>query len=682
MTGFRHTALLQGRTTRVLKLAHGKGDSTLRGEIFHVDLDDNPKYSALSYVWGIELDPVGIECNGCQVEVTQNLAEALRYIRHESISISLWVDVLCINQRDVVEKNHQVALMKDIYASASEVLVWLGPREVEVATEVFEYITVTLASVVRAIDNYEDPEWLNSGQISPVLDKLALLLSSEYFTRTWIVQEVGLTNRALAHWGKSTIDFNEIGLIAMLYLNYFRPTLDSLGYLRDFERVANVYLSYLPLPGPQGLQDVLHRTRVNKATDPRDKVYAFISHPSARENASGFPYRGEDRPLEEELTDEDIQWRTLSVILAPDNVIWDFARLDHIGDRPFGPASPPAVAARRFFRRPGRSIKAPRYWPGPSFIKPDYNLSVVDVYLDFAMKMINRTKSLEVLSFVQHNAPLPPTGPDFPSWIPRWDICTDTSVLGRVICDHFAAANRRAIITPSPDPGSLIVRGLFFDRIALRTIPLTREDFTDPSRPSPVWTMSSHCRVSTYPIPHYPRIHVPAIPTMQDPDRLKAYRQTWTAGRVAATTDAPRDGFNPEPDFARYQLDYMVQQAQGKLKLEVDEMVRMLELKEEAKGGRGERYAEAAGRACHRRSFFITKAGFFGIGPDILEEEDSVVVLLGADVPFVIREKEKCGYRSDGYALIGECYVRGLMTGDTIRAWGGPDGDLTDITLR
>ena len=44
---------------------------------------------------------------------------------------------------------------------------------------------------------------------------------------------------------------------------------------------------------------------------------------------------------------------------------------------------------------------------------------------------------------------------------------------------------------------------------------------------------------------------------MQDPDRMKAYRKTWTAGRTISTEEAPRDGFNPEADFAAYQLDFL-----------------------------------------------------------------------------------------------------------------------------
>lgn len=323
-----------------------------------------------------------------------------------------------------------------------------------------------LASLEGSIkNNFEDLnrlQWLRFDDApSPLLDKLFLLFKRECFTRTCVIQEVSLTNRPVAHWGKSVINFNKTGLVVMASLKYFRPTLSSFGYLKEFERVANLYQTYLPQPGSQRLYDIIHRTRLNQVTDSRDKVYAFISHPCARQDTSYFLYTGKDMLSKENMTDEDIKLRALSVILAPTGITWDFASLDHIGRHSPRPPSPDEVMARRLLHNPGPRIRVPRYWPGSSFITPNYNLSVVDVYLDFARKMIAQTESLEVLSFVQHNTPLPSTGPGFPSWVPRWDTPTDVSILGGVNCDHFASANRRPIITPSPDRSSLIVRGFF-----------------------------------------------------------------------------------------------------------------------------------------------------------------------------------------------------------------------------
>jgi hypothetical protein len=41
----------------------------------------------------------------------------------------LWADALCINQEDLLERAHQVNIMKNIFQRASRVLIWLGPEK-------------------------------------------------------------------------------------------------------------------------------------------------------------------------------------------------------------------------------------------------------------------------------------------------------------------------------------------------------------------------------------------------------------------------------------------------------------------------------------------------------------------------------------------------------------------------
>jgi hypothetical protein len=42
----------------------------------------------------------------------------------------MWVDSICIDQDSLIERNHQVRLMGEIYEKATTVLVWLGePNE-------------------------------------------------------------------------------------------------------------------------------------------------------------------------------------------------------------------------------------------------------------------------------------------------------------------------------------------------------------------------------------------------------------------------------------------------------------------------------------------------------------------------------------------------------------------------
>ena len=79
------------------------------------------EYVALSYVWGDPNKTREIFVNGKSVQVTKNLESALRILRDKlpvRLGVRLWVDALCINQKDVKERNAQVQRMLDIYEKA------------------------------------------------------------------------------------------------------------------------------------------------------------------------------------------------------------------------------------------------------------------------------------------------------------------------------------------------------------------------------------------------------------------------------------------------------------------------------------------------------------------------------------------------------------------------------------
>lgn len=428
---------------------------------------------------------------------------------------------------------------------------------------------------------------------------------------------------------------------------------------------------YLPLPGARRLHYILHQARPHQASDPRDKVYAFMSHPTAFDDASDFGFLREDQNMPENFDDTLAETRNLALILSPgppiknNDVLFGCILAEDL-DHELRPPSSDFLSARRMLGWRSRELHGLRRYHagGQSFIKPDYNHSLVTVYRDLAHKIIERSNSLEILSFVQHDGPLAPTGPDFPSWLPRWDTHTDMSILGKVTCDHLAAANRRPEITPTSNAEELTVRGIFADRIDIHTGPLTRDDFLDPSL-SPVFEMVRTCQVHTHPVPAYPRA------PMGNPDRLRAYHKTWTAGY--SSTAAGED-----PDWLAYQEEYLKQKLY-KGKCSPEEMALLISLSQRRAGaGDAKRFANAAAEACHRRSFFVTEHGFFGIGPSIMEEKDIVAVLLGSDVPFILRERSRLRPSLDGYLLIGECYLHGIMAGEAVRAWSE---DLRDIKL-
>jgi hypothetical protein len=254
--------------------------------------------------------------------------------------------------------------------------------------------------------------------------------------------------------------------------------------------------------------------------------------------------------------------------------------------------------------------------------------------------------------------------------------------LGLVTSPYFASANRRAVITPSLDPGVLIARGLLFDRVGLRTITLKRADFLDPNITSPVFSMASRCKVDKDPIPDYPRILTPISGIS---DRMKAYQHTWTLSIPSLTWNdgnSTHDMAPDDPDFLAYQEEFLLRRAASQKGTEMLRDIEMLSSVVERGSARGNarRFATAAADACEGRRFFITQGGFFGIGPAVLEQGDVICVLLGHDVPVILREKAG-GHVEGGHVLLGDCYVHGIMCGETIRAWGGPEGDLRDVKL-
>lgn len=104
-----------------------------------VSLNINPKFKALSYTWGVPNLTKEITMGGVTVPITENLFTALQRLRCEDV---LWIDAICINQFDGVEKSVQVQKMRRIYEAAESVVISLGPEadDSHEVIECFEHI--------------------------------------------------------------------------------------------------------------------------------------------------------------------------------------------------------------------------------------------------------------------------------------------------------------------------------------------------------------------------------------------------------------------------------------------------------------------------------------------------------------------------------------------------------------
>ncbi|KAE8442534.1 hypothetical protein EG329_003249 [Mollisiaceae sp. DMI_Dod_QoI] len=99
----------------------------VRCAITHATLEQPPEYNALSYTWGDASITTPILVDGVECQVTASLEAGLRHLRTKDEVVILWVDALCINQTDIPEKNVQLGQMREIYVLAKSVIAWLGP---------------------------------------------------------------------------------------------------------------------------------------------------------------------------------------------------------------------------------------------------------------------------------------------------------------------------------------------------------------------------------------------------------------------------------------------------------------------------------------------------------------------------------------------------------------------------
>jgi hypothetical protein len=315
-TPYQYIAIPQQGWIRVLELLPGSGLISCKIKCQRIS-DEVQPFEALSYVWG-EDDPQQkqtIFCDNQALVVGSNLAAALTKLRLEGGTRVLWADAVCINQNDNEEKSSQVVQMGDIYSSAQRVIVWLGEDAEHEAEECFRLLkeTVeTLDSMIVACDGIDRVPPL-SPTAPPIVSgesrwaPLMKLMTNDYMRRTWVLQETGLASAALIQWGDVCINWAYLVefmlLVALRSDIRARTGILNSGLIWDtFEdlwctygnkttwRDEMPYTSHFPKPdGMNSFISTLNTGRYFATTDPRDHVYAFLSHPSADGAARTWP---------------------------------------------------------------------------------------------------------------------------------------------------------------------------------------------------------------------------------------------------------------------------------------------------------------------------------------------------------------------------------------------------------
>lgn len=177
------------------------------------------QFWALSHVWGAACRTYRIKIDGETHWIRPNLWSFLTYASVHFKDIELWIDALCIDQENVLEKNQQIPLIGRIFAEATAVICWLHGSN--------EYIS----SPGRIDPNTLGPQFLSRAvreqhQSSFVLADTDLLVSTlvrfmehDYWSRLWVVQELRFARRAEFYWNGQCIEWKALQTFVNSILN-------------------------------------------------------------------------------------------------------------------------------------------------------------------------------------------------------------------------------------------------------------------------------------------------------------------------------------------------------------------------------------------------------------------------------------------------------------------------------
>jgi hypothetical protein len=179
-----------------------------------------------------------------------------------------------------------IGIMRDIFESAESVIVWLGKEE-ESTSLAFEMTRAISAAIIPT-------EWTSANVVRHTEPSMTRLIgplgNSEahwtalesfmwrsWFTRIWVLQEVGVASSFTIICGKETVKWDHL-----------KATANFLGHprIRVNERLSlcpaismadlDVWIRDIQNDLPGHLWDTLGRGRLCDAAEPRDKVYALL----------------------------------------------------------------------------------------------------------------------------------------------------------------------------------------------------------------------------------------------------------------------------------------------------------------------------------------------------------------------------------------------------------------------
>jgi Heterokaryon incompatibility protein (HET) len=360
-----------------------------------------PPFTAVSYCWGQSEPEQTIYVGLTAVKVTETVHNVLREVLASGAAL-VWIDQVCIDQRNTGERSSQVALMGMIYSRADRVLVYLGEagEYTSLAVDFIEHyrrrlkdhdlgetriVQVSTSESVSFVASEDSGGSSDTQVLRHVALGLTDLLTRSFFKRLWIVQEVVLASNLVAVCGSRQFLWDVLQLACLLFLR--RPEFASL--LKSFVHIDcdfNTMRKASRLVKAHGklinrdLWDILDECSGLATSEPRDKIYAVLG-------------------------------------LAKQT---------------------------------------------PALPVPDYARSVKEIYLEFARHFVHTGYGLEIITAAVANDH--PKKVDYPSWAPWFDEM-DARQFGRTAARMNAAADTIPVVMLGTCSSDILVQGAIVDRV-------------------------------------------------------------------------------------------------------------------------------------------------------------------------------------------------------------------------
>ncbi|PVH84323.1 hypothetical protein DL98DRAFT_512693 [Cadophora sp. DSE1049] len=273
-------------------LPHGSDSpqALLKCEVRVVNLSDKPVYDALSYRWG---DPGSRRCilvDDQEVFVTDNLHAALLRLRQEDEKKTIWIDQLCIDQKNQEEKVVQVRLMREVYSNCHRCLIWMD----EISESVRQSDAEAVLDVLSWMADRSLPVPPCTASSSAFEGPIHALSSigvgvHQWWDRVWTVQEAILPSTKVFLWGPFRLSWETLtkcsyvwtgtGLPAELSDMMWKPKSPDLSAIMD-RTLGWLFCNVIWINSAHSQYEEPVQTIIKwcgrQATDPKDKVFGLL----------------------------------------------------------------------------------------------------------------------------------------------------------------------------------------------------------------------------------------------------------------------------------------------------------------------------------------------------------------------------------------------------------------------